>query len=126
MAALTGRREDRMRAVLIAGLLLLAACVDRLAERRAFLDTLVGTSEENLVRTLGVPTRVVEANGHRFLAYTESWVDVIPSGPVMPWGWPRYWGGDFPPEVVQRVCETTLEVGDGKVRGYVLRGNACD
>jgi hypothetical protein len=118
----------RIRTALVAGLLvpLLAGCADRLAERRAYLATLVGTSEADLVRTLGVPTRTVEAEGHRFLAYTESREELIPGGPMGPWGWRGGWAyGGVPAEVVQRVCETTFEVIDGRVRGFTLRGNAC-
>jgi hypothetical protein len=116
-----------MRAALIAATLLLAGCADLLAQREAYLNTLVGQSEENVVRTLGVPTRTVDSNGHRFLAYTESRLDIVPTGPIMPWGWRNGWGygGGFPSEVVQRVCETTFEVVDGRVKGYTLRGNAC-
>ena len=115
-----------MRAAVIAAILvLLAGCADLLAQRRAFLDTLVGKSEEEVVRTLGVPTRSVDSNGHRFLAYTESRVDIVPTGPVMPWGWGWQYGGGFPPQVVQRVCETTFEIVGGRVASYTLRGNAC-
>ena len=48
-----------MRAALFAAsvILLLAGCVNRLAEREAFLSTLVGISEADLVRSLGVPNR---------------------------------------------------------------------
>lgn len=120
-----------MRAALIAvTVLLVAGCANELAEREAFLNTLVGHSEDDLVRTIGVPSRTFEVNGHRFLAYTESRVDVIPGSPGPgPWGWGWGWGGGygagFLPVVVNRVCETTFEIFEGKVASYTLRGNAC-
>jgi hypothetical protein len=33
--------------------------------------------------------------------------------------------GAFGPEIVQRSCETTLEIADGKVAGFTLRGTDC-
>jgi len=123
----------RLRLALFAALLAgcasgLGGCVNGLAEREAFLRTLVGMNEADLVRTLGVPSRTVEAEGRRFLAYRESRLDIIPAAPMGFWGWHGglAYGGGFPPEVVQRTCETTFELLDGRVAGFTLRGNACD
>ncbi len=125
--------QKRLRLALLAALLAgcasgLAGCANGLAEREAFLRTLVGMNEADLVRTLGVPTRTAEAEGHRFLAYRESRVDIVPGAPMGFWAWHGglAYGGGLPPEVVQRTCETTFEVVDGRVAGCTLRGNACD
>ena len=113
--------ERGLRCVLLAALML-AGCVNELAQRQAFLATLIGKSETDLVRTMGVPTGSFETGGHRFLAYLEVWTDYYPATPG-PWGW--YWGGGFPAEVIQRACNTTFELNDGRVIGYTLRGNGC-
>lgn len=112
---------------------LLAACDPYALQRReAALAAYVGDSETDIVRIFGVPTRTYEAGGHRFLAYDEGSVDIVPPlYPWRPWGWGWGggfgwgYGGDFPAQVVQRVCETTFEVAGGRVIGFNLRGNAC-
>ena len=123
----------RLRLALFAALLAgcasgLAGCANSLAERGATLKTLVGMSEADLVRTLGVPTRTAEVEGNRFLAYRENRLDIVPGAPMGFWAWHGglVYGGGLPPEVVQRTCETTFELVDGRVRGFTLRGNACD
>lgn len=105
----------------------MAACAwHGLEERQAFLAQFVGQSETKLVQAFGVPSRSIETGGHRFLAYIERRLDMLPGtygGPWSPW-----WGGGFggfPPEVVERRCETTFELTEGIVRGFALRGNAC-
>lgn len=113
--------------------LLATACANGLAERRAALAPLIGKSETDLVRQLGVPNRTFETGGHRFLAYVEDRTTVLPGvGPIGPFGYPYAGGwvggyvGSLPPEVLDRVCETTFEVDAGRVTGVTLRGNACD
>jgi hypothetical protein len=116
--------ERGLRFTLLAALLALplGGCVDELAKRQAFLATLIGKSEPDLVRAMGVPSASFETGGHRFLAYQEVWTDYYPATPG-PWGW--YWGGGFPAEAFQRSCTTTIELNDGRVSGYTLRGNSC-
>jgi hypothetical protein len=115
-------------AALIASLL--AGCAST-PDRRAQLDPLVGQSETDAVRALGVPDRSFEANGHKFLAFVDRRVDSYGGIGVFA-GYGRVPGSSFgrmgfdaPSEIMQRVCETTLELVDGRVSGYVLRGNAC-
>jgi len=114
------------------GLLALAGCATGgVAEVEARLGELVGVAEAELVRRVGVPQRVHEANDRRFLAYVEYW-------PGMPaprfaafgvGGW--YHGGlgmgfghSIPP-APERFCEATFEVNAGRVAGFQLRGTAC-
>ena len=124
MAAILARRAAATL------LLCVAACGNRLAERQAALAPLVGGSETDLVRALGVPTRSFDSVGHRFLAFVDTRAAVIPGtyGPP-PWG---YWGpgsawalGASPPQVIESVCETTFEIVDTKVVGFSLRGSGC-
>ena len=106
----------------------LAGCAPAF-DRPAFLATLVGQPEAELVRRLGVPSRTYETGGRKFLAYSEQRSDLIGGGPffgglgdVGP-GY-GYYGG-IPTEIIERSCETTLEVGDGRVLAWSLHGNAC-
>ncbi len=98
-------------------------------DRPAFLATLVGQPEAELVRRLGVPSRTYETGGRKFLAYSEQRADLIGGGPFF--GGFGYFGpgygtyGGFPAEIIERSCETTFEVGDGRVLAWSLRGNVC-
>ncbi|MDQ2801201.1 MAG: hypothetical protein M3Y41_00410 [Pseudomonadota bacterium] len=109
----------------------LTACVNTGADRRAYLTTLIGQPETTVIQQLGVPSRTFETDGHRFLAYDERRVDVIPSPPLFGGG---YWGGGFgfgygygpfPPEIVERGCETTFDIVSGRVQSWNLRGSLC-
>lgn len=121
-----------MRCAVLAALLLLGGCASReLEARRAHLASLVGESEIELVRQMGVPTRTFTLSGDKFLAYDDRRLEFVPGyygGP--PWwgpGWgrgPWFWGS-APPIVVQRGCETTFEIQDGKVASFSLRGAGC-
>ncbi len=112
-------------AILLVVIGTLAGCTDQLAARRAFLSHLVGQPETALVQQMGVPTRSYETGGTKFLAYDEHRIDIIPAfstyGPYF-MGW---YGGGFPPQVVDYQCETTFEVREGTVQAFTLRGNAC-
>ena len=115
------------RAILILLVLLVAGCANQLAVRQAYLNQFVGQPESVVVQQMGVPTRSIETEGVKYLAYTESRVDVVPGLPAYGWGAP-YWGwygGGIPPQVVTLTCETTFAVSNGAVQSYTLRGNAC-
>lgn len=116
-----------MRHALLVVALLLGGCVNHLAQREAFLQQFVGKPETDLVQQLGVPTRSYETGGVRYLAYTESRVDLIPATAGYGFGPPYlgWYGGGFPPQAVNLVCETTFAVSAGTVRSFTLRGNAC-
>lgn len=107
----------------------LAACANYGVERRAYLSSLIGAPETELVRQLGVPVRSYETGGRKFVAYEEHRIDLIPAGPFF--GGFGYFGGGyggfggFPPQVVERGCETTFEIDGGRVQSWALRGNAC-
>ncbi len=131
----------RTTILLAATALLLSACASHSLERRqALLAPLVGQSEADLVRQLGVPSRTLETDGHRFLAYTERRAEVIPAasgfvGAPFPFrgfggfggfgGFDDFEGTSFPPALIQHVCETTFEIVAGRVAGFSLRGDDC-
>ncbi len=115
------------RVILLMLVVLLAACVNQLAARQAYFSQFVGHSEADLVQQIGVPSRTYETGGVKYLAYTERRVDILQGFPAYGYGGP-YWGwygGGFPPAVVNMTCEVTFTVFDGIVRSFVLRGNAC-
>lgn len=119
-----------MRRLACAVLLLgLAGCADRLAERQAALNQLVGHPEAEILQAFGVPNRTYESDGVSYLAYSDSRVDLVPSAPLYPypWGPPFYgfYGANAPPVAVVRNCETTFTIADHVVRAVTLRGNAC-
>ncbi|MDR3538637.1 MAG: hypothetical protein P4L71_19230 [Acetobacteraceae bacterium] len=112
--------------ILLAGML--AGCVNQLAIRQAHLAQFVGRSEGELVQQMGVPNRTYETEGVKYLAYDEGGLQVLPPPPAYPYG-PQFWawyGGGWPPQVVNTLCETTFAVAQGVVRSFTLRGNACD
>jgi hypothetical protein len=110
-------------------LLLLSGCAnlaEMRAERDAQLASFIGQSEADLVRALGVPSRQFDADGHRFLAYVERRVELVPGSiPFRPYRFGYGYGPGFPPQAIERSCETTFEVVTGKVLSYAIRGDAC-
>ncbi|MGE0225391.1 MAG: hypothetical protein AB7F35_00080 [Acetobacteraceae bacterium] len=108
--------------IVLAGLLL-GGCVNQFAARQAYMAQFVGRPETDLVLSMGVPNRTYETGGVKYLAYEERRYDVIQGGPY--WGPYWAWGPGFPAQVMSWVCETTVAVSDGIVRGFTLRGNAC-
>jgi hypothetical protein len=119
-------------AVLLASLLLSGCVASGIAQRQAELATFVGAPEADLVRSFGVPARTYDTGGKRFLAYTDRRLDVLPGGyggfgyGGFGYGGGRFgYGGGFPADVVERVCETTFELDGGRVSSATLRGNAC-
>lgn len=130
-----------MKIVALLSLIVLTACATG-PDRVTVLNGLVGQSETEVVRTLGVPSRSYDTEGRRFIAYREERAQVE-GGPLFFGGGyygrgfgygsgfsagfgPSFgYGGGFPVEVIPRVCETTFEVVAGRVAGWSLRGNAC-
>jgi hypothetical protein len=113
------------RAVLLLLTGMLAGCVNQLAARQAWLSQFVGQPEAALVQQLGVPSRTYETGGVKYLAYEEHRVDIIPAFPSYSPFFTGWYGGGFPPQVVDLRCETTFEIAGGTVKAFTLRGNAC-
>jgi hypothetical protein len=104
---------------------LLAGCVNQLAVREARLRQFIGQPETELLQQMGVPSRSYETGGVKYLAYDEQSIDVVPGFPTYNPFFTGWYGGGFPPQVVELRCETTFEIADGTVRSFNLRGNAC-
>jgi hypothetical protein len=117
-----------MRTLCLAALLALSACAQG-PSRQQVLAGLIGAPETEVVRVMGIPTRTFETGGHKFLGYLERRADYIPAGPFF-WGGSGWYGGGFgyaafPPQVIERACETTFDLVGNRVVTYSLRGNAC-
>jgi hypothetical protein len=117
-------------------LLLLAACADQ-APTPA-LTAWVGAREADLVAARGVPNRVFDVEGRRFLAYDEAGVSqaaVTPSIGIgfgsVSGGWGRASGVglgtglSFGPAAVAGPCTTTFEVQEGRVVSATRQGPGC-
>ncbi|MGG5888434.1 hypothetical protein ACLF3G_14970 [Falsiroseomonas sp. HC035] len=110
-------------------LALLAACAQgpTLDQR---LSTFVGRTEGDLVAALGVPVRVHEADGRRFLLFEQRrTVPVAPPSPFLGYG-PGPWGpslGYWPsvPSVAELRCEQTFAIRNGRVETFTYRGEGC-
>ena len=99
--------------------------------RPAHLNSLIGAPETDVVRQLGVPTRTFQAGGHTFLAYEQRSAAIYPTtslffgngfyGP----GFGLGYGAAFPPTVIERGCETTIDIAEGRMVTWSLRGNGC-
>jgi len=121
--------------VVAVAVLMLAGCASSgRPELEARLGELMSIPEAELVRRVGVPARVHEAQGRRFLAYVELWPDVA----YTPWtsigighfgrggGIGMGMGSSFgSPQFIDRYCEATFEVAEGRVVGFAVRGSSC-
>jgi hypothetical protein len=110
--------------IILAGTL--AGCTNQLAVRQAELNQWIGRPETELLTVMGVPDRTYEANGLKFLAYSDHRVEWLPGTPPYPYGPPFGWyAGGIPPQAIALSCDTTFTISSGVVRSYSLRGNAC-
>jgi hypothetical protein len=116
-------------ALILLPLLGLAACArgPTIDER---LSSYVGRTELELVQTLGVPNRNYETGGQRFLQYEEQRTVALPGGyvggPIGPYRRGYYGGFGFSPTIYAPVqCDVTFALRDGRVAGYVYRGEGC-
>lgn len=133
-------------------LLSLAACEVPSPAQRRVLDSMIGRSPIDVVRSFGVPTRTYSDQGHTFLAYVENESGYIPGSPGWGWGFGGLgygggfggfggygggfggyggyggYGGDFggfPPTYYNSTCQTTFEVTGEKVASWNMRGDGC-
>ena len=98
--------------------LILGGCATGPSRAEA-LASLVGRPESDALRSLGAPNHVIEANGHRFLAYEDTGVSYAAGAPF---GFGYYAPISVP---IVRSCITTLEITAGHVSSWTVRGDAC-
>jgi hypothetical protein len=116
------------RAFLLALLLLAAGCAQGPTLQQQ-LSTFVGSSEADLVAQLGVPVRVHEAEGRRFLQYeqrrTVAFAEPGLYRPYFgPWG-PRWGYVPPPPSYAVLGCDITFALREGRVESFSFRGQGC-
>ena len=112
-----------MRRIALFAALLAAGCESG-PSREQVLTQFIGATEQQLVQAMGVANRTFATGDANFLAYDERRTELIAPPPGPGWGW-WGWGSPWPATVRQLVCETTFEVAQGRVRSFMLRGNAC-
>ncbi len=110
--------------------LLLAGCVDTMAERQAALQSLIGQNEATVVQSLGVPSRSYEVQGHTFLAFDQTETDYMPEGfdggmgmGMGFGGFGGFDGGFEQPETFY--CDTTVEIFKNVMQSFTIRGDGC-
>ncbi len=89
-------------------------------------QALVGRTEAELVQAIGVPSGAYEVDGRRFMQYDQQRVVSAPVS-VGLFGFGRGFGmgGGFGPSVYSRSCSVTFEIRQGRVAGFVARGDDC-
>ena len=121
----------RAAAALIVAGVVASACSAQIPDRNDHLAELVGQPATLVVRIMGAPDYSFDAGGHRFLSYVDRSRDSF-AGYDMFNGYGRYGrlgyrrlGFEAEPGLYERGCETTIEIADGRMAGYRLRGRAC-
>ncbi len=112
-----------MKRAILPALFLLAACATgpTLAER---LSGYVGRPEADLVAGLGVPLRVYEGEGRRFLEFGQQRLLAVPAPYVGAWN--RRGGGGFGGTTYTPVsCGITFAIRDGRAESFTYRGDGC-
>lgn len=115
---------------------LLAACASEPAAPSA--ASWIGRSEADLVQSLGVPDRVHDADGRRFLAYDGAGAAAPSLAPSFGFGTRRStgsWGSlstfgtgvsiTLSPSSPNAPCTTSYEIRDGRVIGAARQGPGC-
>ena len=117
----------RALAFLVVGLWLTGCASETMRQREAEAASFIGRSEEELVREVGVPSRIAEIAGKRFLAYEEQETRYRRPIPSFTRRWSRFGPATEvrPEELVVDTCETTFEVAGGRVTSFKLRGGGC-
>lgn len=125
-------------------LVALTGCEVPALQQRKVLDSMVGKNEVDVVRAFGVPSRSFQAQGHTFLAYVRNSVEYSGGGwsGGAGWGWGGWgpgwgggwgggwgpgwgWGTSLPSTAYNLNCQTSFELVNGRVVGWILRGDGC-
>lgn len=115
---------------IVATVLLLAGCATE-AKYGELLDTWMGATESQLVSQWGVPNSVYESGGVKYLTYRNSSTGYVPG--TAPSYQTNIVGntiytnriGGTPGFVVNRWCDTTFTVRDGRIVHWSWNGNGC-
>lgn len=114
----------------ISGLLILSGCATTKGYEQR-LNSWMGASEANLIRSWGVPKNVFNSGGRRYFVYNSSRNIYIPgTSPTYTttiYGNTAYTtsSGGSSPTNINMQCETTFEIQNGRVSSWRYRGNDC-
>ncbi|WP_312105541.1 hypothetical protein [Pygmaiobacter massiliensis] len=110
--------------------ILLAGCATS-AKYEAVLDSWIGSSELEIVRSWGPPAQAYETGGRKFLVYTSSRNVVLPgtaptytTNVVGNTAYTNSYGGT-PAQNLAFSCETTFELSKETIVSWSYRGNDC-
>lgn len=116
-------------------LLTLSGCVTPPLQQKKLLDSLVGKSSLDVVRTFGVPTTTYHTQAHDFMAYLITDTQYYPGSPDWGWGWGGGYGfggwggpwgvGGIPPSYSTTSCQTMFELVQDRVISWRKRGDGC-
>ncbi|MDF7674053.1 hypothetical protein PT277_07480 [Acetobacteraceae bacterium ESL0709] len=135
-----GKRFAQKRPVtaLIMGTVLmgLSGCATSPLQQKKLLDSLIGRSSLDVVRTFGVPSTTYHTQDHDFMAYLVTDTQYFPGSPDWGWGWGGYgyggwgspgpWGmGGIPPSYSTTSCQTMFELVQDHVISWSKRGDGC-
>ena len=110
--------------------MLLAGCATS-AKYEAVLDSWVGSSELEIVRSWGAPVQAYNAGESKFLVYSSSRNVIVPgTAPTYTTnviGNTAYTNsiGGTPAQNLAFSCETTFELQGGAIVSWSYRGNDC-
>lgn len=119
------------KTILLTSLMLVLIGCATTANYEKKLNTWVGATELELVRTWGVPEQVYETGGQKFLVYTSSrriWIQgTPPSYTATTIGNTTYKNrtGGSPDQEMELNCRTTFELENDKVISWNWKGNDC-
>jgi len=105
-----------MRPILVALLLVALGCATTKKYERV-LQSWVGSTENQLIASWGVPTRTYENGGMKFLEYTRS------SGMMMQANYNPYVG--YQGQAHSKYCTTTFTVNNDRIISWSWQGNTC-
>jgi len=116
--------------MVIFSILFFAGCATQ-AKYKKVLDTWVGSSELDLIRSWGAPVNTYEAAGRKFIMYSSSYNVALPgnnptytTNVIGNTAYTNSYGGT-PGQNLLMICETTFEVEEGIIVKWSYRGNDC-
>lgn len=90
-----------------------------------YLTTLLGISETQLIQIEGIPTKVYETNGTKFITYYKEYSNYSTSSSYLN----NVYFGINTTEIQthhKEYCETMFTLINNKITNYTFKGNKCD
>lgn len=128
--------KERLLPALLVGMMM-SGCATSPLQQKKLLDSLIGQSSLDVVRTFGVPSTTYHTQNHDFMAYLVTDTQYFPGSPDWGWGWgggygfggwgaPGPWGmGGIPPSYSTTSCQTMFELVQDRVISWRKKGDGC-